>query len=479
MQYKQTTLFGVLCVFLKVPVSEHIYSFKISCTFTSPRIMRTIVVFLLSLIVANAAASKDSVFSLPAGEEWLVALPTNWQPIPQEKHIETLRFLSEIFESNAKQLRTIKTFSGTYLVASEDEVSSSMAKPILSSKQTNDGQSPTMGSFPSKFTRKLDYQFDFVSDNTNNNVFRSVRNVKPSFFSAGQPVEVTGISSSSPRSVTSSSDFLYIDEQFKANRIKEFPDYEGEINRVAYRVPREQGPNNIGRWAVLTPFEFSEPRRWPISLGGYYIPVLEGKGGKENQHHVQKNNMLFQAEDEKGQKWFRYQVVIPKSSEGHRQECNIFWNQQSNFLPVCSIQIRDGQVYCSIQVQWKETDNFFVPSVAANVYFMPDGSLSVRQKMTMQEMQINKPIETMHSPYSALGLGDGDTLVDKIKQRVFIIQDGKPVLQGKFYEKHQTPQERRANQLRVVMLIVGIGLIIFALYLRIRRKKQEKKDENA
>ncbi|MDR2114959.1 MAG: hypothetical protein LBP87_01110, partial [Planctomycetaceae bacterium] len=77
--------------------------------------MQKIIFFLFLLGVVNVALSKDSLFPLPEGEESLVALPTNWQSIPLEKHIETLQFLYEIIKSNDKQVKTIKTFSGTYL----------------------------------------------------------------------------------------------------------------------------------------------------------------------------------------------------------------------------------------------------------------------------------------------------------------------------------------------------------------------------
>jgi hypothetical protein len=436
--------------------------------------MQKIIFSLLLLIVVNVVSAKDSFFTLPAGEESLVLLPTNWQPIPQEKHIETLQFLDEILKSNAKQIKTIKTFSGTYLVSIEDEINSNMAKTVLSSENKNNKPITQEGSFPPKLTRKLDYQFNFVSDNAPNRVFRSVKNIKQEFFSNGQPTKVTEMSSPGANSITTSSDFVYLEEQFKINRIKEFPDYQDEINKVAYRVPFEQGTANIGRSAVLTPFEFLEPDRWPITLD-YYIPVLKGKGGQENQQYVQKNNMLFQTEDENQQKWFRYQIVVPKSSKGNRVECNVFWNQQSNFLPVCAIQTRDKQIFSSIQVQWDKRDHVFIPIISSNVYFMDDGRLSVRQKMTMQEMQINKPIDSKQFSYSALGLSDGDILVDQIKQQVFTIQNDKPVYLAKFYETYQTAHEQSFNRGRMAIMLLGFALIVLGIYLKIRRRRIENK----
>ncbi|MDR2115364.1 MAG: hypothetical protein LBP87_03175, partial [Planctomycetaceae bacterium] len=354
----------------------------------------------------------------------------------------------------------------------EDEISPSIAKTVLSSENRNNKQTQSEQSFPPKLTRKSDKQFNFVSDNVKNRVFRSIKNIKQEFFSNGQPINITEISSSNTNSITTSSDFLYLDEQFKINRIKEFPDYQGNINKVAYRVSSEQGTANMGCSAVLNPFEFLDHDRWTLTFD-YYIPVLQGKGGKENQQYVQKNNMLFQTEDENGQKWFRYQIVIPKSSEGHREECNIFWNQQSNFLPVCSIQIRDKQTYSSIQVQWKKMDNFFIPLISSNVYFMSDGHLSVRQKMTMQEMQFNKPIDSKQFSYSALGLSDGDILVDQIKQQIFTIQNDKPVYLAKFYEKYQTPHEQSFNWVRIFILLLSFALIVVGIYLKVRRKRIE------
>jgi hypothetical protein len=118
-------------------------------------------------------------------------------------------------------------------------------------------------------------------------------------------------------------------------------------------------------------------------------------------------------------------------------------------------------------------DNFFIPIISSNVYFMSDGRLSVREKMTMQEMQFNKPIDSKQFSYSALGLGDGDILVDQIKQQVFKIQNERPVYLAKFYEKYQTPRERGFNRVRLFIMLLGFALIALGIYLKIRRKRNE------
>jgi hypothetical protein len=105
---------------------------------------------------------------------------------------------------------------------------------------------------------------------------------------------------------------------------------------------------------------------------------------------------------------------------------------------------------------------------------MDDGRLSIRQKMTMQDMQINQPLDSKQFSYSALGLGDGDILVDQIKHQVFTIQNDQPVYLAKFYEKYQTPSERNTNRVRIAIKLLGFVLIALGIYISIRRRMIEK-----
>jgi hypothetical protein len=91
----------------------------------------------------------------------------------------------------------------------------------------------------------------------------------------------------------------------------------------------------------------------------------------------------------------------------------------------------------------------------------------------LEDIVINKPIDSKQFSYSALDLGDGDILVDRIKQQVFTIQNDKPVYLAKFYEKYQTPRERGFNRGRMFIMLLGFALIVFGIYLKIRRKRSE------
>jgi hypothetical protein len=124
-----------------------------------------------------------------------------------------------------------------------------------------------------------------------------------------------------------------------------------------------------------------------------------------------------------------------------------------------------------LQVRWKKVNNIFFPVESRIVVNKDDGKLSYRRKMTLDDIEINNPIDSKQFSYSVLGLGDGDILVDRIKQQVFTIKNDKPVYLAKFYEKYQTPRERGFNRVRMFIMLLGFALIALGIYLKIRRKR--------
>jgi hypothetical protein len=153
---------------------------------------------------------------------------------------------------------------------------------------------------------------------------------------------------------------------------------------------------------------------------------------------------------------------------------NIFWCQESGFHPVCRLFNKSsGQLLNLIQIRWDSRENIFLLVESRVVICKDDGNLSYRRKIILEDIAINKPTDSKQFSFSALGLGDGDILVDRIKQQVFTIQNDKPVYLAKFYEKYQTPRERNINRVRLFIIVLGFALIVLGIYLKIRRKRIE------
>jgi hypothetical protein len=208
------------------------------------------------------------------------------------------------------------------------------------------------------------------------------------------------------------------------------------------------------------------------------IEALEGKQGTDDKKKISQTCFVFESQDVIGSKWYRVYRKFSTGNLAHGDiEVNILWHESVNFLPVFHmITDESDNTRNLIQVRWEKSDDQYFPAESYSVIYEKPGVLSFRRRITTQKIAINQGVGTEHFFFLSLGLGDGDILVDRVKQSVYTMKNDKPVYLAKFYEKYRTPEEQ-ASRFRFVTMGLGILLIIIGLYLRymrIRKRKLQK-----
>jgi hypothetical protein len=400
--------------------------------------------------------------NFPREEPKFFSFPVTWQPVTNDEKIKILQMLVKTSEST---LQKINTINGMYKVEYEQTV---VKETMSEMKFLN--HLPT-----SDIIQKYDFSLRFFSDIKREKTFYSKQIIQQIFETNGETIEQESLVLFDVNSICSKNDYLYSISSDKATpnvtELLDFPEIKDK--KIAWRESPEKMQDRT-LVDFIDPCEYLRFKEWgSINL---ILESMEGKHGEENQK-IAKDISLFETSDDKGVKWYRLHQLF-NSTLGKR-ELNIFWNQESGFHPICQLYTTPSHVTLDLlQVRWKKVNNIFFPVESRIIVNKDDGKLSYRRKMTLDDIEINKPIDSKQFSYSALGLGEGDILVDRIKQQVFTIQNDKPVYLAKFYEKYQTPHERNINRVRLFIMVLGFALIVLGIYLKIRRRRIENKKES-
>jgi hypothetical protein len=409
--------------------------------------------FLMSVVCLNAQE-----FHFPSDETSLYSIPEHWSPVPEVEWMKTLQMLVETSKNTLQKIDVLQCHT---VVEYQQSMSPEYVQAI--DVLTKDNRS---------IYQTHNFTTEFIGDMKRKIIFRSKKITQQYFDSEGQKLDPPNIVLYDTRSIVSAQDYLYTQEAEGVMQVvSELPDFPEVVKKkVVWREPVENA-NNRNLVELIDPLEFFDPNHWSIKL---IIEFMEGKHGKENQNiltkMIENNNLnLMETTDGQGRKWYRfYQKSHSMDTE------NIFWYQESGFHPVCRLLNKSsGQLLNLIQVRWDSRENIFLPVESRVVIYKDDGNLRHRKKTILEDIVINKSIDSKQFSYSALGLGDGDILVDRIKQQVFTIKNDKPVYLAKFYEKYQTPSERNFNRVRMFIMLLGFALIALGIYLKIRRRRIE------
>jgi hypothetical protein len=400
--------------------------------------------------------------SFPREEPLIFSFPVTWQPVTDDEKIKILQMLVKTSDST---LQKINTINGMYQVEYEQAV---VEDPTIKRKFLN--HVPT-----SDIIQKYDFSLSFFSDIKKEKTFYSKQIIQQIFETNGQKIESEGLVLFDVNSICSKQDYLYSISSDKATpnvtELLGFPEIEGKT--IAWRESPETIQGNLVDF--IDPCEYLRFKEW----GNLHLilEAIEGKHGEESQKIVNNISSLFETSDNKGVKWYRFHQLFTNERVGQR-ELNIFFNQESGFHPICQLYTIPSHVTLTLlQVRWKKVNNIFFPVESRIAVKKNDGKLSYRRKMTLDDIEINRPIDSKQFSYSALGLSNGDILVDRIKQQVFTIKNDKPVYLAKFHEKYQTPSKRNFNRIRLSIMLLGFALIALGIYLTIRRRRIENKQK--
>ena len=418
---------------------------------------KTGLLFLLCFFVGQVLNSQDYVF--PPNEEKMVDIPVSWQQISQNDVIPSLQMLLKISEGTCGRISTI---SGVFSVEYEEVMSGDYL--------FGEGLSSV-----SEHIQLYDFLLRFCVEKKRNRSFYAKQVLRQIFTASGKDVTPNNVVIMDENTIIADGDYVYTKTSPGiVSAVAELPDFPNLTNKRVAWCESVEGTKTRTLVDFIDPFEYFDTSKW-ASLDSI-LDILVGKYGEDKKIDLSESISLFQTTDKSGKKWFRYlQRIILSRDPLECSELNVFWNEESGFHPVCRVYASSSSTVINLlQLQWKLTDGLYYPVESLAVVYRDDGTLSYRRKMKTSDLVINEPTKEKQFAYSALGLGDGDVLVDRIKQQVFTIKNDKPVFLAKFYEKYKTSDERVISRFRLVTMGLGIVLIIIGLFLIYLRKRKNR-----
>jgi hypothetical protein len=388
-------------------------------------------------------------------------IPTEWQKVASEQYSEILNMLIKSFENNYEKIKTVQ---GEYNVNYEQTINlSELVKSSVNIKSSNDT------------LQKQNFSFRFACDNKTKKVFREklIADTVIIDSSTREILKLDNISPVEMSSIATPNDFIFSRHKTEPY-IAELLDFPTAMNtRVARRISSEMAARNLVD--NIDPMEYFDLKKWGNTKA--YLDAILGKEGDEEKNKVFSVFSLYKTSDVPP--WFLAAIVIPQNSSTE-MIFKTYWCPGKVFLPVhhSVIQKRNNNTELTrglTQIEWLRYDTIFFPKKASSTTYYDTGKLSYRRDMTTNNLLVNEVLAKDQFNFSALGLENGDLLLDEIKQTVFTIQNNKPVYLAKFYEKYQTPRERSFNRVRMFIMLLGFALIVLGIYLKIRRRRIENK----
>jgi hypothetical protein len=420
--------------------------------FINKTVRRRVELFLLVFFGAtHLLLSQEFVF--PPSENQIVDIPTSWEAIPQSEVIPLLKMLRNTSESTVSKINTI---SGTFAV----EYQQGMWDDFVPEE--------------SGVVRHKDYTLQICVDRKQQKSFYAEQTSRDEYIAGGRVVTPDNVRIVDHRSIFTDEDCIYTPIPFSrtvATTIVELPGFpELTDEKLAWRVSPE--------WSFTDSFDpveyYDFSNRWRIT--DHMIESLEGKHGEDQKNYTTGYMSLFQSTDAQGKKWIRYHQRFKSSEDPSKdREINVFWKEESEFHPVCRVSTSPSNVvFYILQVQWKLVDGLYYPVESQYVTYNDDGSVNNARKMKANDLAINKPIGKDQFSLSALGLVNGDYLVDRIDQKVFTIKKNKPVFLANFGEEYKySPPVAHIPWYRWVMIGLGIVLILISLYMMLLRAREK------
>ncbi|MDR2171010.1 MAG: hypothetical protein LBP59_12780 [Planctomycetaceae bacterium] len=392
--------------------------------------------------------------------EYIANLPLQWSPVPFADYAKVIKLLQSQSQGNISRIETLK---GIYSVEFSQHLTSSQIRDITEAAGTSKGA-----------TQTVNFDLEFVADARSNFIYRKKTMTGNDFKEMGQSEKIKTENLAGTEYVAIERNDVSIERSLmKQNTFQELPDYPDMTERNVARKYTSAKVANMHLAEYINILKLIDLKNWePLDVA---MRTLQS----HNASVVKKmSSYYFIYESNTPIKWYAIQVVFDDTTFNRKMVRKSFWNESNGFLPLgmsAYVIKNDGSEELSnlTVATWKKFGGVFVPETYLQMNYLPDGMLSFSRSLKAQKLEINTPLDPNQFELAALGLKDGDYLLDEIRKQVFTIQNGKPVYQAKFYEKYQTSQEPGRNRILLLIMTSGLILIAFGIYLKIRRKKSE------
>jgi len=432
------------------------------------RLQRLVIVVWLTLIfcgIFDAALANDrEPLSLKAAQ-----IPDNitWHTVAPSARAAILEFLMIQSRGNYEKIRSLQA---SYEVLIEHYVSPDYVKSFGSRVPRDISQE-----LIAHFEKTLRVAIDMES----NSIFRQYNTTRFQLLTTDskKPVVIPDVWPVDNCSIVTTKDYKYFNPKMSpATHAVVMNHPKGKNKRFAFRVPAEQA-HNQEYGDLIDPRNFyccaRTQKAWEELQ--VYLTVLKGEKGFEQQQKA--DQLKIDQADYKGNTWYRLSLPVA-SKDGSTITFTSIWSSLAGFNPVnLSVLRRDNIREAIIRTKlwkWATVDGIFIP-----VFFHESWVTDISNNMhtynltvTQKKCVLNAPLDPKQFDYSALGLKNGDLILDDIEQTAYIIDENGQVKHLAAYNEKYVPGLLPAKRLRWLLILSGIvAVIVIMLAKMILRKR--------
>ncbi|NQT15404.1 MAG: hypothetical protein HQ582_21790 [Planctomycetes bacterium] len=388
---------------------------------------------------------------------------------------EILQMLADHTKGNYEKIRT---WQGTCAVRLQQSLSRAyVAKAFGGILEEQD---------VSALTQEFDFAMQFAVDIQSESIYRSKETSAMRFTKQGskETVEIPGVKPADARSVVTREHYVDFSPKVRTPAFGVLPDHpEARDKRAAFRNPVEESEGHR-RGDLMDPrdfFGFSSSYPFGEELIGY-ISAMKGESGEDLMRRANDRLTVYQAVDRDGT-WCRLVMKLTAPDGASEIYSTTIWSPAAGFNPVRLVMAKDRageQPIRIMQWQWELSGDVYVPAwVSESTYGPEGGEPSYQRETTIEECAVNRPLEPGQFTYRGLGLAEGDLVLDRIEDVVYVMRDGEPEKLANFGEKYVAPDESAGFGPLVRWSLVAVGvvvLVLFAFFARARGAKRQKEN---
>jgi hypothetical protein len=356
---------------------------------------------------------------IPKGLSWTDVGPT-----------DRLRIMEMLAAQTRGNYEKIKTWKCAYEYT---------ARQYLSAKYVSDAF--TGESAPKEkvgaLMQEFDCDFKFACDMSSGSFFLDKTTRRMGFVKAGthEVVRIPNVGPNDHRSIVTPERFIHFDpKQTGTTGVIEHPDVEGK--RSAGIDPREMAERQ-------THGDMPDPRTFfKIDPSSNFWRLLEMLAPDLKQHNqrVEEGVIVSQAQGPGGT-WYRFRERFSGPDGSGVAWMTMIWSPRAGFNPVYRVMAEkqpDGKPESKTEWQWTVIDGIYIPSMVKESSFnAPDRTLSYERVCTLKYCALNKPLDAHQFDYEALGMKDGELVLNNIERVVYKLNDGGLVKLGDYGDRFE------------------------------------------
>ena len=383
--------------------------------------------------------------------------PSEWQQVVSAHRSAVLDLLADHIKANYERIRT---WDVEYHVITEDLLSPAQLPMELRTEHEERETSAGL-------LQRVESTVHFVIDMETNGRYWSRRDPKLTWLvpDTHRVVSIPRVRVKAERSVCFRDEYIHFDPTNVVPAPADLPAHPAAQNkRVAYKDPVEDVRKQRER-DLLDPRLFFGPDLPSGTYADYLVRLSKRAESLDDDLRV------WQSEG-RGGPWYRISVSMAGGGLA-----TLICSPGVGFNPVLRLLSADNagtKVLKRVQWRWQRFGEIYVSSEVSIVEYRPWSKIPTGTlKATLTQCVLNRPVSRNQFTYEALGLQDGDLVMDRVNRQFLVYEGGKLTKLADFGDKYVAGDSARAQSeviARLLLAACSSGLLIIVAAILILRR---------